>query len=127
VRREAPTEPKAEGQMSKLDDKIATYADALKTKAGVDPDMDLLRKVTSGLGPSIYNADAETVAATDQAEIDRIKQNFLIKKLGLSEADALDAGIASAIDTYGRADRSKYRAAIYYLLVKHFGKAGVYG
>jgi hypothetical protein len=99
----------------------------LKSKAGVDPDMDLLRKVTRGLGPSIYNADAETVSATDQAEIDRIRQNFLIKKLGLSEADGLDAAINQAIETYGRSDRSKYRAAIYYLLVKHFGKDSVYG
>jgi hypothetical protein len=112
--------------MSKLDDKIATYADALKTKCGITPDMDLLRKVTSGLGPSIYNADSETVSATDEAEIDRIRQNFLIGKLGLGEADGLDGAINQAIDTYGRGDRSKYRAAIYYLLVEHFGKAGVY-
>jgi hypothetical protein len=112
--------------MSKLDDKVATYADALRTKCGVTPDLDLLKKVTSGLGPSIYNADSEMVSATDQAEVDRMKQNFLIRKLGLSEADGLDAAINQAIDTYGRSDRSKYRAVIYYLLVSHFGKAGVY-
>lgn len=113
--------------MSKLDEKIDAYADAVRTKCGQEPDMDLLRKVTSGLGPSIYNADSETVAATDQAEIDRIKQNFLVKKLGLSASDDLDGAIGAAIDTYGRSDRTKYRAVIYYLLVKHFGKASVYG
>jgi hypothetical protein len=112
--------------MSKLDDRIAAYADALKTRAGVTPDMDLLRKVTRGLGPSIYRADSEVVSAGDKAELERIKSNFLIRKLGLSASDDLDGGIAAAIDTYGRSDRNKYRAAIYYLLVKRFGKEGVY-
>jgi hypothetical protein len=113
--------------MSKLHDTRPPSAGALKSTAGDDPDLALLRKVTRGLGPTIYTADAETVSATDQAEIDRIKQNFRIKKLGLSEADGLDAAINQVIDTYGRSDRSKYRAAIYYLLVKHVGKDSVYG
>lgn len=112
--------------MSKLDEKVGTYIDAVRTKCGQEPDVDLLRKVTRGLGPSIYRADAETVAAGDPAELDRIKKNFLIKKLGLSESDDLDGAISSAIETYGRSDRNKYRAVIYYLLTKHFGKEGVY-
>ena len=47
--------------MSKRDDLIVKYADALKNKCGMQPDMDLLTKVTIGCGPSIYNADASTV------------------------------------------------------------------
>ena len=49
--------------MGKRDDLIAKYADDLKSKCGVTPDMDLLTKVTIGCGPSIYDADASTVAA----------------------------------------------------------------
>ena len=34
--------------------------------------------------------------------------------------------INAAIDTYGRSNRNKHRAVIYYLLTKHFGKEAVY-
>ena len=67
--------------MSKRDDLIAKYADDLKNKCGMSPDMDLLTKVTIGCGPSIYNADASTVSGSDQSELDTVKNNFLIKKL----------------------------------------------
>lgn len=112
--------------MGKRDDLIAKYADDLKNKCGLNPDMDLLTKVTIGCGPSIYNADASTVSGTDQAELDTVKNNFLIKKLGLADGTDLDTGIAKAIDTYGKSNRNKYRAVFYYLLVKHFNKESVY-
>jgi len=105
---------------------IAQYADDLKNKCGVTPDMDLLTKVTIGCGPAIYNADASTVAATQDSELETVKQNFLIKKLGLSDGPDLDAGIAKAIDTYGKSERNKYRAVFYYLLTKHFKKESAY-
>ncbi|MEM1105690.1 MAG: DUF2853 family protein [Pseudomonadota bacterium] len=113
--------------MSKRDDLIEKYAAALKDKAGVKVDMDLLTKVTIGCGPSIYNKDSSTISANDAAEMDRVKKNFLIKKLGLSDGPKLDEGLAAVIDAYGRSDRNKYRAAIYYMLTKHFGKEAVYG
>ena len=46
--------------MSKRDELIEKYAGDLKNKLGVTPDMDLLRKVTIGCGPSIYNRDSST-------------------------------------------------------------------
>ena len=112
--------------MGKRDDLIATYASDLRDKCGVTPDMDLLTRVTIGLGPSIYNDDSSTVAGTDASEIDTIRNNFLIKKLGLADGPALNAGIEKVIDQYGRSNRSKYRAVVYYLLTKHFGKESVY-
>ncbi|MEO1031399.1 DUF2853 family protein [Winogradskyella sp.] len=112
--------------MSKRDELIAKYAADLKEKCGVDADMDLLTKVTIGLGPSIYNADSSTVSGSDEKELATVKNNFLIKKLGLSESDGLDGAIASVMDTYGQSNRNKYRAVVYYLLVTHFNKASVY-
>ena len=47
--------------MGRRDDLIAKYADDLRSKCGVTPDMDLLKKVTIGCGPSIYDADAGEV------------------------------------------------------------------
>jgi len=113
--------------MGKRDDLIAQYADDLKNKCGMSADMDLLTKVTIGCGPAIYNADASTVAATQPDEIETVKNNFLIKKLGLSDGPQLDDAINSVLATYGQSERNKYRAVVYYMLTKHFGKESVYG
>ncbi|MEM8841313.1 MAG: DUF2853 family protein [Pseudomonadota bacterium] len=113
--------------MGKRDDLIEKYAEDLKTKCGVSPDMGLLTKVTLGCGPAIYNADASTVASSDEAELETVKNNYLIKKLGLSDSPALMDGIHKAIETYGASERNKYRAVFYYLLCTHFKKESVYG
>ncbi|APY00433.1 uncharacterized protein DUF2853 [Lacinutrix venerupis] len=112
--------------MSKRDDLIAKYAADLKDKCGTTPDMDFLTKVTIGCGPSIYNKDAATVSGSDQSELDTVKNNFLIKKLGLSDSADLDKAIDSVMETYGRSNKNKYRAVVYYLLAKHFKKESVY-
>jgi len=112
--------------MGKRDDLIAKYADDLKNKCGMTPDMDLLTKVTIGCGPSIYNADASTVAGSQPSELETVKNSFLMKKLGLADEPELMAAIDKAIATYGRSERNKYRAVIYYMLTKHFGKESIY-
>jgi len=112
--------------MSKRDELIAKYAADLKDKCGVTADMDLLTKVTIGCGPSIYNADASTVSGSDDSELATVKNNFLIKKLGLSDSDDLDKGIAAVMEQYGQSNRNKYRAVVYYLLTKHFNKESSY-
>jgi hypothetical protein len=112
--------------MSKRDDLIAAYAEDLRKKCRIEPDMALLTKVTIGCGPAIYSADAATVAGTDPSELDTIKANFLRKKLGLAEGPQLMDAINAVIETYGRSERNKHRAVVYYMLVKHFGKEAVY-
>lgn len=112
--------------MSKRDELIAKYAADLKEKCGENADMDLLTKVTIGCGPSIYNADAATVSGSDEAELATVKNNFLIKKLGLKDGPDLDNGIDAVMEKYGKSNRNKYRAVVYYLLTKHFSKESVY-
>ena len=58
--------------MGKRDDLIAQYADDLKNKCGMTPDMGLLTKVTIGCGPAIYNADASTVAGSQASELETV-------------------------------------------------------
>ncbi|MEP1353945.1 MAG: DUF2853 family protein [Tateyamaria sp.] len=113
--------------MGKRDDLIAQYADDLKNKCGMTPDIDLLTKVTIACGPAIYNADASTVAGSQKSELETVKENFLMKKLGLSDSPDLMAAIDSVLETYGKSERNKYRAVVYYMLTKHFGKESVYG
>ncbi|WP_293449665.1 DUF2853 family protein [Planktotalea sp.] len=112
--------------MGKRDDLIVQYADDLKNKCGMTPDMDLLRKVTIRCGPAIYNADASTVACSQNAELETVKNNFLIKKLGLADGPELMEAIAKVIEIYRKSERNKYRAVVYYMLTKHFGKEAVY-
>jgi hypothetical protein len=113
--------------MGKRDDLIAQYADDLKNKCGMTPDMDLLTKVTIGCGPAIYNADASTVAGSQPSELETVKKNFLMGKLGLADSAALMDAINKVIEIYGKSERNKYRAVVYYMLVKEFGKESVYG
>lgn len=113
--------------MGRRDDLIEQYADDLRNKCGMEPDMDLLRKVTIGCGPAIYNPDASTVAGSQEHELETVKTNFLMKKLGLPDGPNLMEAIDSVIETYGRSERNKYRAVVYYMLTKHFGKESVYG
>ncbi|MDP5336181.1 MAG: DUF2853 family protein [Paracoccaceae bacterium] len=112
--------------MGKRDDLIAKYASDLKNKCGMEPDMALLTKVTIGCGPAIYNADAETVASSQESELETVKNNFLIKKLGLPDSPKLMEAINSVVETYGKSERNKYRVVVYYMLTKHFGKEAVY-
>lgn len=113
--------------MSKRDDLIAKYADDLRNKCKIEPDMALLTKVTIGCGPAIYSQDSETVAASDKAELERVKTNYLMKKLGLADSPSLMEAINAVIETYGRSERNKFRPVVYYMLTKHFGKEAVYG
>lgn len=112
--------------MSKRDELIKKYAEDIQDKFGEAPDVDFLTKVTIGCGPSIYNKDASTVSGSSQDELDTVKKNFLIKKLGLDDGPSLDEGIASIMEAYGKSNRSKYRAVVYYKLAKHFNKEAVY-
>ena len=113
--------------MSKFDEAIATYEDALKNTLNItDYDIDLLKKVAKGLGPSIYNKDSSLVSTSDQDELDRVKNNFCIKKLGLTDDGSLDAAIKEVGEAFGSSNRTKHRAVYYYLLTKKFGKESVY-
>ena len=111
--------------MSKFQECLSTY-DAEFKKLGISYDADLLAAVAKGCGPSIYNADASKIASSDQAELDRVKKNFLMKKLGLGEGDGLDEAINDIVQKFGTSNRNKYRAMFYYLLVKKYGKEGLY-
>jgi len=89
-------------------------------------DEDLLIKVAKGCGPSIYNRDASTVAASDKAELETVKKNFLIGKLGLEDNEKLDDAITEVMNQMGKSNRNKYRAMVYYLLTVKFNKSSIY-
>ena len=111
--------------MSKTQEKIELYSSEMQ-KLGLSFNSDLLSKVVTGLGPSIFRKDAEVVSCSEESELDTVKKNFLIKKLELEDSAELDAAIQSVCEKMGTSNRNKYRAIFYYLLVEHFGKQDVY-
>jgi len=111
---------------------MATFEETLKVfeaqmdKLSLSYDADLFRAITKSIGPSIYSNDASRVSCSQQSELDTVKNNFLIKKLGLDESADLDAAMKEVCETLGTSNRDKYRACFYYLLVKKFGKEAMF-
>lgn len=70
------------------------------------------------------DADSRYVALSDPEERATVKANFLKKKLGLDLTDAeADAALDEVAETM-KADRTKSRITVYYLLAEKFGKLG---
>ena len=113
--------------MGKLDDAVGTYLSAMTTKLGMEKvDVDLLRAITKGLGPSAYRSDSKYVACSDKAERARIRKSFLVKKLGLKDSDRLDDSVAEVCQQLAPLKSAKHRAVFYYMLVKKHRKGRVY-
>ena len=107
--------------MSKFNECMADYL-AQNSEYGMGLSEELLTGVAKGLGPSIYNADSSKVSGSDESEIETVKQNFLIKKLGLADGPELTDAIKEVLTKLGSSNRSKYRAVVYAALAVKFGK-----
>ena len=79
--------------MNKFEEALENYTTEFKNTINIEVDVELLKKVTRGLGPSIYNQDSSKVSGSDKSELETVKQNFLIKKLGLKDGPQLDEAI----------------------------------
>ena len=111
--------------MSKFEGVIESLKAEAK-KIGIRPNEELLRAVAKGMGPSLYKADAAKVAFSDKAELDRVKKNFIAKKLGVTDEDKADKALAAIKEKFGSSNRNKLRALTYYMLVKKFKKEDLY-
>lgn len=73
-------------------------------------------------GIALQKRDSSLVSFTDKEEVARVRDNFLKKKLGLTNPDGeLDQAIKAVADKMA-GDRTKNRVTVYYLLAQHFGK-----
>ena len=111
--------------MSQFDEKMGLYLEAVE-ELDLDVHPELLAAVAKSLGPSIYNDDASIVSSSDEEELDRVRENFLVEKLGLEDGPELDDAIDDVIDQLGSGNRRKYRAVFYTLLTQHFQKEDVF-
>jgi hypothetical protein len=123
--KKSPTSKKtAAPKGSKRDEKIALYIKDIKKHYG-EVDEAFVAIIVKNLGPSIYRRDAELVSCSDPKELDTVRKNFLIKKLGIDASQGvLDAAIQD-VCTELKGVRTKYRATFYYSLAKKFKKESV--
>jgi hypothetical protein len=111
--------------MNKFEEKVNFYKKYMEDR-NLNYNADLLVAVTKGLGPCIYKVHAEAVSEANSKELATVKNNFLIKKLGMSDDKELEAGIKEVMGKIGKSETKKYRAVVYYLLVEKFNKESVY-
>lgn len=92
-----------------------------------DADEAVVAKIVRYCGIALRNVDSSLVAFSDAKETGRVRQNYLKKKLGLTQDDVtLDAAIA-AVGERMKADRTKNRVTVYYLLAEHFDRLDLFG
>jgi outer membrane protein OmpA-like peptidoglycan-associated protein len=90
-------------------------------------DESVVRKITNYLGIALRNRDSSLVSFSEPQELARVRENYLRKKLGLTQSDAeLDAGL-DWVKGVMSADRTKNRVTVYYLLAHYFGKLDLFG
>ena len=80
--------------MGKRDDLIAKYAEDIRDKCGMTPDMELLKKVTIGCGPSIYDADPPVCFGGDEVNApnpsEGVAPGYIDARLNGSDFDPAD-------------------------------------
>jgi outer membrane protein OmpA-like peptidoglycan-associated protein len=95
-------------------------------KYAPNADDNVIAGIVRYCGIALTKRDSSLVAMSDKKETDRVRENFLKKKLGRTEADsALDAEIA-AVGQQMKEDRTKNRVTVYYLLAAKFDSLGMF-
>jgi len=79
-----------------------------------------VEKIVRHLGIALRSRDSSLVSCSDDLELDRVKEKWCIKKLGV-DAAAADSAVSKACEQM-RGDRNKARVTFYYLCAKTLGK-----
>ncbi|MGB5020964.1 DUF2853 family protein, partial [Sphingorhabdus sp.] len=92
-----------------------------------DADEGVVDKIVKYCGIALQSRDGQLVAMSDKKERETVRENYLKKKLGLTHSDAeLDEAVLS-VGEIMKADRTKNRVTVYYLLARHFGALNIFG
>ncbi len=98
---------------------MTDYAADVKTY-DADASDETIMKIVKHLGIALRSRDASLVSCSDPAELNRVKEKWCGKKLGVT-GDAADAAVM-AVCAAMKADRTKARVTFYYLVAKELGK-----
>ncbi len=87
-----------------------------------DGNMEVVSGIVNHLGIALQSRDASLVSCSDPSELERVRESWCKKKLGVDHSDdQIDAAIQSVCETM-KADHNKDRVTFYYLLAKHYNK-----
>ncbi len=104
---------------------VSKYLDDVK-KWAKNVDEAAVAGIVKHLGIALRNRDSSLVSGTDPAEVARVVNGFLKKKLALTDADdKLTAAVMSVVEKM-KADKTKERVTVYYLLAEHYGKLALF-
>jgi hypothetical protein len=82
-----------------------------------------VNKIVKHLGIALRSRDASLVSCSDNSELDRVREKWCGKKLGITDDAASDEVIGKVCEEM-KGDRNKQRVTFYYLVAKHMGKLG---
>jgi hypothetical protein len=97
---------------------MADYISDIK-KYAPNVDEKAVNAIVKYCGIALRNADSQNVATSDPSEVKRVIEGFAAKKLGLDTKTAEAA--MKAVAEKMKADRTKHRVTVYYLLAEHTG------
>lgn len=86
-------------------------------------DEDIVAKIVKHLGIALRSRDASLVSVTDPEELKRVRESWIGRKLGVTDAETADAAISHVAEVM-KGDRNKHRVTFYYLTAKQLGKLG---
>ncbi len=107
--------------MSDMEEKLAKFKanaeEQLAAAGETNIDDELLSTLVKNLRLIIDNQDARSVAGSDPAELETVRKNFVVKKLGVDDKDKGTAAV-EAVAKKMSGSHVKNRAAFYYLVQK---------
>lgn len=93
-------------------------ADVQRYDANAEPEA--VDRIVRHLGIALRNRDSSLVSCSDDTELERIREKWCSKKLGV-DGEAADAAVAAVCRTMA-GDRNKSRVTFYYLCARELGK-----
>ena len=98
-------------------------ADVKKHASNVDEAV--VDKIVKHLGIALRNRDSSLVSCSDKTELDRVKNGFMTKKLGMTDDAEKDSVLADVCKKMSGVNQ-KSRVTFYYLVAENTGKLSVF-
>jgi outer membrane protein OmpA-like peptidoglycan-associated protein len=96
-------------------------------KYAANADENVVQAIVRYCGIALQSRDGQLVAMSDKKERETVRENYLKKKLGLSQSDDVLDDAVMAVGQRMKEDRTKNRVTVYYLLAEHFGLLSTFG
>ena len=108
-------------QAEKLAKCIETAESQIKEAGHSKVDSSLVADIAGRFKMMLGNRDAMLVSGGDPAELETVRKNFVVKKLGVEDKDKGAAAVQKVADSMSSI-KMKNRVAFYYMVQKELGK-----